>query len=243
MKKPVLGALALGLLATGTALAQPTEPAGESTLGGAPVEEPPPPPQPVNTTMTTTTTTSSTTTTPAAPVDGRPSVFSLGFGIGYTINDAVDIEKPSTASVRFRLPSGLTFEPVVALAYGSQTTDPDVGGSSTDATTTFRVGTGLRFPLLHNGKFELEGLGIASLSFVVENPDGSNNDTTTTTLALNWGAAVNYWITPHWDFSVSGYNPLVSFSKQSLDGMGSQSTTDVGLVWNPTLLVMMHLYH
>ncbi|HEY4183311.1 MAG TPA: hypothetical protein VGM90_41090 [Kofleriaceae bacterium] len=242
MKKPVLGAIALGLLATSTALAQPSDPAGESSLGGGvSTEQPPQPPQPPMNTMTTTTTT--TTSAPAAPVDGRPAVFSLGFGIGYTINSTVDIHTPSTASVRFRLPSGLTFEPSVALAYGGQTTSPDGGNSSTDSTTTFRVGTGIRLPLLHDGKFELEGLGIASLGVVVDNPDGDNNNTTTTTIALNWGLAVNYWITQHWDFSVSGYNPLVSYSHASRDGMGSMSTTDIGIVWDPTLVVMMHLYH
>ncbi|CAN5915289.1 hypothetical protein BH11MYX2_BH11MYX2_05550 [soil metagenome] len=242
MKKPVLGAIALGLFATATALAQPSDPAGESSLGGAPVEPQPPPPPPMNQTMTTTTTTTNGSSASAASVDGRPSVFSLGFGIGYTITNTVDIHTPSTASVRFRLTSGLTFEPSVALATSRQSMDPDVGTSSTDSTTTLRVGTGVRLPLLHNGRFELEGLGIASLGVNTDNPDGDNNNTTTTTLALNWGLGVNFWLTQHWDFSVSGYNPLVSYTHVGTDG-GSTSQTDIGIVWNPTLVVMMHLYH
>ncbi|HEY4055821.1 MAG TPA: hypothetical protein VGM39_04405, partial [Kofleriaceae bacterium] len=171
MKKSVLGAIALGLFATSTALAQPSDPAGEATLGGGVSETPPEPAQPVATTTTTTTTTSAPMSAPSsAPVDGRPSVTSFGFGIGYTIDDNVDIQKPTTASVRIRLPSGLTFEPSVAVAVDRKTTSPDNADSSTDSTTTLRVGTGVRLPLVHNGRFELEGLGIATLGVTIDNP-------------------------------------------------------------------------
>ena len=68
-----------------------------------------------------------------------------------------------------------------------------------------------------------------------------------TTLRLGYGLAVGSWITPHWQVSLSATNSLVSYAKNRQEmGLSSvmiTSDTTVGLIFAPTIVLMVHLYN
>jgi outer membrane biosynthesis protein TonB len=181
---------------------------------------------------------------PAPAQDGwRPPEFSIGIGIGYQF--PTSLETPNVATVRFRLPTGLTFEPTLALA--STTDTVDTGDPVDDKTTQLGIGTLIRFPMVGHGRVDLELLGAINVDNVNSNPDGEDDETTTTAVTLNYGLAVTSWINRHWAVSFSALNPLVSFAKvrQEMGPMNVlvTSTTTLGAIFDPTVLVTVHLYH
>jgi outer membrane biosynthesis protein TonB len=181
---------------------------------------------------------------PAPPQnEWRPPEFSIGIGIGYQF--PTSLETPNVATVRFRLPSGLTFEPTLALA--STTDTVDTGDPVDDKTTQLGLGTLIRFPMVAHGRVDLELLGAINVDNVNQNPDGEDDETTTTAVTLNYGLAVTSWINRHWAVSFSALNPLVSFAKvrQEMGPMNVlvTSTTTLGAIFDPTVLVTVHLYH
>ena len=60
------------------------------------------------------------------------------------------------------------------------------------------------------------------------------------------GVAVGYWFSPHFYVTLTGLNPILSVSSESEDngpGMTSESSnTGFGLVWDPEVAAMAHLY-
>lgn len=235
---------ALCLAVGGTAVAQPAP------------SEPPPPDQPPNPTPTPTPAPTPTPVPVAQPQpqpmppmqppadDGpRPGEFSIGIGVGYIF--PTSLETPNVASVRFRLPTGLTFEPRVRLA--STTDTVDTGTAVDNKTTELGIGTVVRYPLMLHGKVDLELLGLLDFDSVKQDPDGDDNNTTTSTVAVAYGLAVTSWITRHWQLSFSCTNPVVSFVKVR-EEMGPMnvlvtSETTLGAIFDPTVFVMVHLYH
>lgn len=142
----------------GIAIAQPTEPGAGTTdvnpqsppsepQPPPPRPEPPaPPPPPVHT----------ATPEPVAHDDGiRPNDLAFAIGLGYArpVGGSIDLQTPNIASVRLRLISGVTFEPVVTIANSSHdTTDP--GGDSSEATTELEIGSVVRFPVIRHGRVD-----------------------------------------------------------------------------------------
>lgn len=162
-----------------------------------------------------------------------------------------NVETPNTVSAVLRLPSGLTFEPRVILQSTSKTTDPGIPNvpSTTDKTSDLQVALLVRYPIVHHGRFELELLGAAGISQHKVNPDGPDNDTTTNTQSLDWGVGIGYWFSRHWALSVEALNPLLSHtSTESPNGLGmgmnqTNTTTTYGIVFDPTIAFLIHLYH
>jgi hypothetical protein len=175
----------------------------------------------------------------------RPDEFSIAVGLGYLL--PTSLETPNITSVRFRLPNGLTFEPRVVFANASK--DHDDGTITTTAKDTeFGLGSLVRFPLIKHGRVDFELLGALDFDTFKHDPDTDvdNDAVTTTTLALSWGVAVNYWISHHWSFSLSATNPLVSYQKVTTQGAAADTTdtnTSFGLEFTPTVFMMIHLYN
>jgi hypothetical protein len=180
-----------------------------------------------------------------APSTGRPEGLSFGIGAGYTL--PTSIQMPNTTSVRMRFASGLTIEPLVVL--GNDSTKRTSGGVSTkDSKTEFSLGAVVRLPMVRHGKIELELLGGAGFGTVKNNPDGADNDVTTSSLGLTWGLACSYWITRHWNFTFSARNPLITYTKVTTQMMPplmetTTATTSIGIDFAPTVSAMMHLYN
>jgi hypothetical protein len=244
-------ALALILLAgtASTSLAQPgtdtespfgTDESSEPAPPPPPPEPTPPPPPPARPAPV-----EAQPEPGSAPLAGRPEGLSFGIGIGYTL--PTSIQTPNTTSVRMRLPSGLTFEPLLTL--GNQKTTSEAGGASVeDARTELALAALVRFPVVRRGKFELEVLGGAGFGTIKDNPDGPDNNTTTSGVNLNWGLAVSYWLTPHWNLTFSARNPLVSYNKTTNQQPApapdtSTSTSTVALEFAPIVSAMIHLYN
>jgi len=155
---------------------------------------------------------------------------------------------PNTVSARVRFPSGVTLEPTLVLKNDSSTVD--MGGmtmAQTEAITTLTLGSVVRVPLIERGHTDLELLGNASVTSYKDDPPGDNNTLTSTTFTLGWGVGAAYWITAHWQVSVSATNPLINYTKatqQTGAGMStSTSTSSIGASFDPTVTAMIHLYN
>ena len=241
--------LVLACLLCGTAVAQPGEPP-------VPPEQPPPPPTPpmpprppqppqppVGGSATTV-----ATEDPAPPpsvMERRPEGFSVGIGVGYRF--PTSLQTPNTSSVRLRLASGLTIEPSVVFATTSHTVDTGspMGGSSTE----FGAGATFRFPLVQRGRTDLELLAGVDLDNLSTDPDDSmpNDVRSTTTVRLLYGLSVGAWITPHLQASLSASNGLLTYTKlkqeMGVDAVTITSDTTIGLIFDPTVTFMLHLYN
>ena len=175
----------------------------------------------------------------------HPTGFAVGLGIGYAL--PTSLETPNITSVRFRLPSGLTLEPRVALANSSQSMkDSTAMTDNTDSTSQFLLEAVGRLPVVEHGRYELELIGGAVFDVTKQNPMGDNNDTTTTQIGLVWGLGVGAWLSPHWQLSFDIGNPLITYAstkqENGPDASTTNSTTNIGIVFEPRVAVMIHLY-
>ncbi len=229
-------------LLTGTAFAQPVDqvPPPVEQPPQPPIETPPPPPPPHPHPRM-----EEPVAPVAEPVVDRPSGFSLGIGVGYRF--PTSLQTPNITSVRFRLANGLTIEPTLVLASTSHSVD--TGSAQTRQASEVGLGALARFPVVSHKRTELEILGGVGFDYLGEDPDDQNTDdvTTTTTVTARYGVAVGFWLTPHVQVSLSAQNSLVSFAKKREEmGAGSvlvTNDTTFGLIFDPTVAFMIHLYN
>jgi len=233
-------ALSLAMSSAAAAQPQPVQPAPPPRdQPGPPVvvnpENPPPPvPEPV----------------PMMPAHraepqaepGRPTGLAFGIGLGYAF--PTSLQTPNTTSVRLRLASGLTFEP--QLVFATTSTDLDTGVTVTNKQSEVTIGSLVRYPLRVHNKIDLEVVGSASISSLTVDPDGDNNTRTVTTAALGYGVALAYWLSPHWNLSLTATNPLISYSRtrqeETVDLVTVTKSTTIGVVFDPQIALMIHLY-
>jgi hypothetical protein len=194
-----------------------------------PAPQPLPPPQPIE---------------PDTGADGRPEGVAIGLGFGYAFPTSV--QTPNVTSLRLRLAGGLTFEP--AFQASNTTTDREAFGMEmSDKSTAVALLTLIRIPVVSRGKFDLEALGFGAFSTVKDNPHGDYNTITTNAFAVGWGVAVGYWFSPHWQVTTSIGNPLVTWSSRKTQIGQSMydtaSSTTLGLIFDPDVTLMLHMYH
>jgi len=236
-----IGALALYVsLATRFASAQP-----------APATPPPPAPAPGAAPTSPEATPAQSTTQPAgtpAPGTGpasdaaRPSELAFGIGFGYVL--PASLQTPNITSVRIRLPSGLTFEP--QLVFANTSDKIDTGASMSSKQTEIAIASVVHYPLRVHRKVDLELIGSAGLSTRLIHPAGDNNDRTITTVGIGYAVGIAYWLTPHWNLSLSAANPLLTYSRtrqeMTADAVTVNSSTTIGLVFSPEVTLMLHLF-
>ena len=239
--KPTLALAMLTIVVTGARVASaqpgtagPPAPPDNPTVT-TPAEPPPPPPPP---------------TPPPAPVAveshaSRPDGFSIGIGLGWDL--PTSLEQPNVTSVRFRLASGLTFEPVVQIGGTSASTDDGMGNTTTSKTGDFSLATVVRLPHRIHDRVDLVFVGAAGLGITTTDPNGPANNTTKSDIFLAWGLGLEYWIGPHWSLSLTATNPLIDaqHTSQQVPGGGpdqSSGNTAFGLIWDPNVVLMTHLY-
>jgi hypothetical protein len=235
-------ALATLAAAGGTALAQVPPP--EAPMIGpepppadpVPAAEPEPPPPPM--------VAPPPLPPEAAPADPhRPGALSVAIGIGYRF--PTSLQTPNLTSVRVRLASGLTFEPRLVLASSSQ--EVDTGASFESKASELGLGALARFPLVRNGRVDLEALGGLDANRQRTEPSSPDMDLTVTRFAASYGVAVGAWLTPHWQVSLSALNPLITSTRRDEEQGPLTSTvtttTTLGLIFDPTVVLMVHLYH
>jgi hypothetical protein len=175
---------------------------------------------------------------------GRPTGLAFAIGVGYSL--PTSLQTPNITSVRFRLPSGLTFEPQLALASSSNDVDNGTGTTTTTKQTELTVASLVRYPLRAHRKVDLEAIGTAAVSSQTLNPEGDDNNRTVTLLQVGYGVGLAYWFTAHWNLSLTATNPLISYTRTRQEMGAAMSatnrTTTVGLVFDPTVALMIHLY-
>lgn len=180
---------------------------------------------------------------PPACHRGNPDDRLVGIGTGYVL--PADLDAFNTVSVRFRF-GRLTIEPRADFSY--QTISNDLGAAGSDDTKigTLAVGAGGRFVLAESRGIELVALGSASISHGVVNPEGDENSTKQTTLGLRWGLGLDYWLSSRWVLSMSATNPFFEHSRTTREQLASEDLTDtetgIGVIWNPTVVGMVHLF-
>ena len=233
--------LSLCLLAGTAAAQQPADPPPPPTPQPDPQPEPaPPPPPPAPKTG------GFVETAPAPMVqpldDNRPEGFSVGIGFGYVLPNS--LETPNTTSARFRLASGLAFEPVVR--FQQSTVSVDVGESTENKETTIEIGALARYPLKRRTRVDLVLLGGAFVENVATSPDAMNMDTTTTRFEARYGLAVEFWISQHWQISMSALNTVFRTERVAEEmGAGTETVTTTstfGAIYDPIISAMVHLY-
>lgn len=174
----------------------------------------------------------------------RPVGLSIGVGVGYDL--PTDLQAPDTASVRLRLASGLTFEPFVTFAVSGSSTDFGDGDSDEDSASQIGLGTNLRIPVVGRGPVDLAMLAGARIDRLSEDPDGSDNDSSSTGVSFVWGLAVELWLSAHCALSLNATNPLVSYTsstEETFDGESiDMSSWSAGVVFRPDVSFLLHVY-
>lgn len=242
--KTALSLIAGSLLVAGTAFAQPTPALPDDPCGGGEATDDPPPPPPPPTHLAPAVEPAVPVSAPAEPEALRPTAYSVGLGVGYRFPGELNL--PNVTSARFRLASGLTFEPTVVFA--RHTVNRDNGTTDEDdIEDEVGLGTIVRIPLRSHGKVDLDIVGSAGFDVVTTNPDGSDNTERTTVFSLGYGLGLDYWINQHWNLSFTATNPVLVSIKQSQEtGTGSpdisQSSTTFGAVFDPQIMAMIHLH-
>jgi len=170
---------------------------------------------------------------------GRPAGMSVGIGVGYALPRS--LETPNTTSVRLRFASGLTLEPRIALAV-SRTEAPELDADQREITLASVV----RYPLRTRHKIDLEAIGGLALAVQTTDPRGDHNTHTVTSVQASYGIALAYWVTPHWNLSLTALNPLIAASQDrqevAVGGTMTTRTTTFGVIFEPQVIVMLHLY-
>ena len=235
----VLALTALGGIASAQPGPQPTPPADQSmTSTDTPEPQPEPQPQPQPQPQPT---------VAVATVDSdRPTGTSIGLGLGYSL--PTSLETPNRTSARLRLASGLTFEPALTIAnsrVSMETANPPLPPTdTTDKITEVGAALLLRIPFFSRGRVDLEGLGTAGFTTIKNNPEGSNNTINTTTFSVGWGVGIGYWLSQHWQLSMSVTNPLVQYARRSVEVSDTtDSETTIGAIFVPQVTAMIHLYN
>jgi len=175
----------------------------------------------------------------------RPEGFSTAIGAGYLISSGVDLMSPNISSVRFRLETGLTIEPFFQLWRNSSTTDTGAGESSSSG-MNIGVGAMARHPLHSRGRVDFVAVGGLRLERTSSDPDGDDNNSSTMEANLLWGLGLDYWVNPNWLISLTGINSLVAYEKTTTElgpsAESSMSTSGFGIVFDPTVLAMVHVH-
>jgi hypothetical protein len=236
--------LVLGLcLAASTAAAQTPDPEPPPTPQPPPDPEPTPPPPPAPRPNQFVETKQPPPPVVAPVDDRRPEGFSVGIGFGYQLPNS--LETPNVTSARLRLASGLTFEPVLRVQQSSL--EVDVGVSSETKETAIELGTLVRYPLKRRGRVDLVVLWGTFLEHISTQPDGMDMDTATTRFEARYGLSVEFWISQHWQISMSALNTVFRTERISEEqGPNTETvttTTSFGAIYDPVISAMVHLYY
>jgi hypothetical protein len=187
---------------------------------------------------------------PAAPpmvprMSDTPTALAFGIGVGYTFSTS--LETPNTVTVRLRLPGGLSFEPILRLVHTGETATTG-GMSTTSSDTEFGLGTNVIWPLWHHGRTEFSLLGQIAFDTDTNTPDTSmsGDNKVTTTFGLGYGIEIAFWFTHHVMLSLDATNPIIQFSDTTTNTTGmmpvKDSTTTIGLVHDPVVALVIHLF-
>ncbi len=158
-------------------------------------------------------------------IENRPIAGIVAPGIGGLLSG------PTVGSVRVRFPSGLSIEPSVSVGRSAA----EVPGSMASATNV-SAGAAVRFAVARRGSAQLLGVVGVAGSRASSEMDGVTS--TARSAQLSWGLAIDYWVQSHLAVSVSAANPLVSHFRQD-----DYSATTYGVMLDPTIAMMVHLFY
>ena len=89
--------------------------------------------------------------------------------------------------------------------------------------------------------------GGAFVENVSTKPDAMDMDKTTTTFDLRYGMAVEFWVSQHWQISMSALNTIFRTERVSEEqGPATETVTTTstfGAIYDPVISAMVHLYY
>jgi hypothetical protein len=185
------------------------------------------------------------------PDTDRPSGFSIGLGLGYGL--PTNLDTPNRTSARIRLGGGLTFEPLLSIANTKSTHEEPPLPDQEDKITEFGLAVLVRLPVITHNHVDLEALASVGFTNTKTNPEGNFNSDTVNTFGIGWGVGIGYWLSRHWQLSMSVTNPIVQYTartQQRMDPVTMQriedekdSETTLGVIFVPQVTAMIHLYN
>ena len=189
---------------------------------------------------------------PSEATTYRPTGRSIGIGFGYTM-PGTSFSTPNTISARLQLKQTLTLEPIARLDVSSSNGKI---GTVKNSSTSFALfaGTALRKRLA--ARQMVDAVGILQVGVGVNSSSGKTAGVTTSltevSLGSSWGLGAEFWPKQHWSISLDATNPLLSVGntsgKQPDPASGaivkeSSTTIFAGAVWDPSVVLMTHLYY
>lgn len=166
----------------------------------------------------------------------RPAGMAMGVGLGWTEGSGASVA-PDTAAGRLRLEGGLTLEPSVGFHREKTTADNDDIVSDTRLVLAAQA----RKPIASKGAVDFLGIGVVSIEREtnLEDPDGSDNNLTTTvqTIGLHWGIGAEWFVKSNLSIGFDITNPLFVTTSTKFDpetGDGAETSTQtIALIFDP----------
>ncbi|MFH0899845.1 MAG: hypothetical protein V2A73_04370 [Pseudomonadota bacterium] len=176
----------------------------------------------------------------------RPEPLTISIGAGWTLYEytaedksdgyqPVSILEPNTASIRILAMPKLWIEPRLAVQHSVSSDD--------DKMTMLMLKGVVRYQFASRGPVELAGLVVPSIvhaGATYDNP--SSTDRSMTELGLGWGIGLDWFLRSNLFLSIDATNPFFSYTNWSYEGADDSSSYSLGLVFNPTIAVLLNLY-
>jgi hypothetical protein len=194
------------------------------------------------------------------PGMGEPNDKTVGVGTGWLF--PTSILSPNTVSVRFRLKSGLTIEPIANASFSQsfEHTHLVIGDNrphvaSRNYVADLGLGVQVRKPLNRRGPVELHFLASPFIGVTdsVDNPVGAQDRVfeTSTIMGIGWGLGVEYFpprFEQHWSLSMDATNPLFAFAyttnyDQATNVRTNSTAYSLAAAFTPSVRGMVHLYY
>ncbi len=176
----------------------------------------------------------------------RPTGRSIGIGAGWNL--PADLGTPNEVSARIRMASGFAIEPTAKLQVGNTTSKvDDAKVKSTGSDLGF--GAALRKPFVGRSQCDIVLIGAANFDAATtsgKNEEGAKVTDSLTTIGASWGVGVELFPRGHWSISFDAMSP-VAVMATTVNKVGDVKTTTTstsfGLVLDPTVRLMSHIYY
>jgi hypothetical protein len=197
--------------------------------------------------------------------DSRPAPLTVGIGLGTEVG-AGSVTAPNQGSVRIVLAPNLQLDvrtaavvvgggplPATTVPLGGfnlnhSSLSAEGAGKSTDLhkQNDVAIASDVRYVLASRGPVDLSAIGGLAYHYIGEDKeDIAGTDVTTHVITLEWGVGLSYYFAHVWSLSMDITNPLFTWFKTSTDttaGSTSVSGFDLGINFNPTSRLMLHLF-
>lgn len=184
---------------------------------------------------------------------GTPEPVTVGFGVGVVAPSSP--LAPNTASARVRVSETVTLSPTLDIAFASSSTSSGGGENAGFQTRDTNLGVGVEVlnALAQRGTTMLQlavGGRLGFDTFTEEPNEPDEIQTTTRSVNVYYGLGVEHFFggnDPHFSVSAHGLNTLLTVASSTVDDRNTDVITDTnstlfGVIWDPSVRMMVHIY-